>query len=329
MSRLVETRPLGGPFDDPGLFVDLRFGRRALVFDLGDLSGLAPRERLRVTDAFVSHAHMDHFRGFDTLLGLGLHRPGTLRLVGPKDFATRVASKIAGYTWNLLDASTPDFAIVVDEFFDGAVQRRTRFAGRRAFARDDIAPPRLAPGLVHDDDDFHIEAVTLDHGIPCLAFALQERMRVNVRRDALDRRGLAVGPWLTAAKRAVRRGDPADATVATDDGRTLRLGDLVGDVLLVGPGQRIAYVVDAAPHAANIAAAATLARGADRLYIEAAFATEDVSLAERRLHLTAALAGRIAREAGVREVIPLHVSPRYLDRPDLVPAQLQAAFRGA
>ncbi|MDC7784450.1 ribonuclease Z [Rhodoplanes sp. TEM] len=326
MSRLAETRPVGGPFDDPGLLVDLRFGRRALLFDLGDLSGLGQRERLRVTDAFVSHAHMDHFRGFDTLLALGLHRPGTLRLVGPKDFADRVAAKIAGYTWNLLDETTPDFSVVVDEFFDGAVRRRTRFPGRRAFAREAADPPALSPGLVHDEDDFSIEAMALDHGIPSLAFALQERRRINVRRDALDRRGLPVGPWLTAAKRAVRRGDPPDTEIATDDGRRLRLGDLLDDVLSVGPGLRVAYVVDAAPHDANVAAATALARGADRLYIESAFATEDLALAQRRLHLTAGIAGRIARAAGVREVIPLHVSPRYLDRPDHVPAQLRAAF---
>ena len=41
--------------------------------------------------------------------------------------------------------------------------------------------------------------------------------------------------------------------------------------------------------------------------------------------MTAAIAGRIAREAGVDAVVPLHVSPRYEERVDAVLAELAAA----
>jgi ribonuclease Z len=70
-------------------------------------------------------------------------------------------------------------------------------------------------------------------------------------------------------------------------------------------------VTDAADTAGNRDAIVKLVRNADMLFIEAAFAEADVSLAAQRAHLTTTAAGRIAREAGVRRVEPFHFSPRY------------------
>src|SRR5262249_6087802 len=204
----------------------------------------------------------------------------------PIGFADRAAAKLDGYTWNLLDAESVDFAIVVDEF-DGRVSSRWRFPARKAFVREKVDVPTLAPGLVLDEDEFSIEATVLDHGTPCLAFALQERLRVNVWREGLDRLGLPVGPWLNAAKRAARRGDPDDHVIAVDAERAITLGELKRDALRIARGQRIAYVVDTAGHAENIARAARLVGEADQLFIEAAFADEDAALATARRHLTA------------------------------------------
>ncbi len=100
MSWPVQPRLINGPFDDPGVYLDFRYGRRALLFDLGDLSALSSRELMRVSHAFVSHTHMDHFAGFDRLLRVCLHRTEPLRLVGPPGFIEQVDHKIRAFTWN-------------------------------------------------------------------------------------------------------------------------------------------------------------------------------------------------------------------------------------
>ena len=327
MSLLFQPRLTNEPFSDPGVFVDIRFGHRALMFDLGDNFPLVPRELYRVSHALVSHAHMDHFSGFDRLLRVCLHRDRPLHLVGPPGFTDRVAAKIAAYSWNLLDTESVDFALVVDEF-DGRLTRRARFAAREGLVRRDVEAPALAPGCVVDEDDFSIEAAVFDHGLPCLGFALQERLRVNVWREGLAALKLPVGPWLNEAKRAVRRGDPDDTMVVVGDGGTMALGELRTRALQVGPGQRVVYITDIAGEADNIARAVQLASGADTLFIEAPFAGADAAIAAERRHLTAATAGRIAREAGARQVIPFHFSARYAERPELIPTEVDAAFRG-
>jgi ribonuclease Z len=328
VSLLFQPRLINEPFSDPGVYVDVRFGRRAFLFDLGDNSALSPRELIRVSHAFVSHTHMDHFSGFDRLLRVCLHRERPLHLVGPPGFADRVAAKLDAYSWNLLDETSVDFALVVDEF-DGRLARRTRFAARDGLARRDAEAPAFAPGLVVDEDEFFVQGEVFDHGLACLGFALQERLRVNVWREGLAELALPVGPWLNAAKLAVRRGDPDEAPIAVGGERTMALGELRARALRDAPGQRIVYITDIAGHAENIARAVRLSAGADTLFIEAPFADADAAIATERHHLTAAIAGRIAREAGVRRTIPFHYSARYAERPDLIPGEIDAAIRGA
>ena len=67
---------------DPGLYVDFRDERRALLFDLGDISVLPPRKLMRLSHIFVTHTHMDHFSGFDHLLRVVLGRKAQVVLFG-------------------------------------------------------------------------------------------------------------------------------------------------------------------------------------------------------------------------------------------------------
>lgn len=328
MSWLVQPRLVNDPWSDPGVYLDFRFGKRALLFDLGDNTPLSPRELLRVTHAFVSHTHMDHFAGFDRLLRIRLHQPEPLHLVGPPEFIDQVDHRLRSYTWNLLDASSVDFRLTVSEFAGDRLTRSAEFAARDAFRRAEGAAPQLAPGCVLDEDQFTVTAATLDHGLPCLAFALRERARINVWRGALQELGLSVGPWLNEAKRAARRGEPDDTMIAVAENVTVPLGALRAKALRIGPGQTIAYVTDAAFHDRNAEAIIALIRGADQLFIETPFLDADRVIVVAKHHLTAAQAGGLARQAQVKRLVPLHFSARYAAQPDALPREVEAAFAG-
>jgi ribonuclease Z len=328
MTWLVQPRLINGPFDDPGLYLDFRFGRRAILFDCGDLGALSARELMRVSHVFVSHTHMDHFGGFDRLLRVCLHRPAPLHLVGPEGFVEQVEHRIRSYTWNLVGAHSVDFTLHVAEFARGRIRRTARFEARQAFAREGTACGDVPPGLALQEEAFCVEAVALDHGIPSLAFCLREALRVNVWRGALDGLGLPVGPWLGEAKRAMRRGLPSDTRFAIDATRSVTLADLEG-ALQTGPGQAVAYVTDAAATPANFEAIVGLARDADQLFIEAVFLDRDRALAEATRHLTAADAGLLARAAGAKHLQLFHHSARYLEEPDALRREALAAYESS
>lgn len=326
MSPIFGADLVNGPFGDPTLYLDFRFESRALLFDLGDLGALAPRKILRVSDVFVSHTHMDHFGGFDRLLRLCLGRETEVRLYGPPGFIDRVEHKLAGYTWNLVQNYATDFTLVAHELA-GEQLDVARFRCHERFRREPL-PQRPAPqGVLRDEPGFRVQAAVLDHDVPCLAFALEEKVHVNVWKNRLLEMGLEVGPWLNELKRAVAEGAPDDTPVRAP-GRVLPLGELKARVLRLVPGQKLCYVTDVVYGADNARRIAALAADADLLFIECVFLDEDAAHAARKFHLTAGQAGLLARAARARQVVPFHFSPRYSGREAELRAELERARAG-
>jgi len=332
MRPVIAAELVNGAFGDPVLYLDFRDAKRALLFDVGDVGALPPRKILRVTDLFVSHAHMDHFAGFDRMLRVCLGRGPRLRLYGPPGFLERLEHKLAAYTWNLVHRYPADFTLQALEVDPGWSARAARFRSGAGFAREPLPEAHCAGGVLLDEPAFRVRAAFLDHGIPCLGFAFEEKAHVNVWKNRLAEMGLAVGPWLRELKCAVAEGRPDDTPIRVRwhdrDGaheRRVALGELRLRALQIVPGQKLAFVTDVRGTAENAERIARLAADADLLFIEAVFLAADAAHAERKHHLTAAQAGCIARAARARNVVPFHFSPRYLGREDELRAELERA----
>jgi len=326
MKTTLRPRLLNGQTGDPALLLTLRWQGRALLVDLGRIDRTPAAVLLRIESVFVSHAHMDHFMGFDQLLRLFLARDTTLRLYGPEGIADCVAGKLAGYVWNLTD----EYAFTIEVTEIGATSLSTcRFAARCRFAREPLGPPRPFTGVVVEEPVFRVEAALLDHKIVSVAYAVTERTHLNVRPDALAASGLEPGPWLNELKSQVRAGADDDTPITVAPGDRRPLAGLRESLLVVTPGQKIAYVVDTLFSPSNAAKIVRLAAGADLFFCEAPFLEEDIEQATRRYHLTAGQAGALARAAGVQRLQVFHFSPRYEGRYGDIVAEAQAEFSGA
>jgi ribonuclease Z len=332
MHPLLHPSLVNGRFGDPVLYLETLFEKRAILFDLGDIAALAPRKIMRIEHVFVTHAHIDHFFGFDRLLRILVGRANELHLYGPPGFVQRVHHKLQAYHWNLVDRYLEDLVFMVTEV-DGSLETSTaRFRLKNAFVREEAGHRCILNGVIYSEPMFQVSMAVLDHRTPCLAYAIEEVAHVNIWKNRLAAIGLPVGPWLRELKRAVIEKRPDDYVIqaggsprSRDAGTAMPLGAL-RDVLTVTPGQKIAYVTDAADTPANRDAIIGLARGADVLFIEAAFSEADRALAAERAHLTTAAAGSVARDARVRHVEPFHFSPRYAGLEEEMRAEVMAAF---
>jgi ribonuclease Z len=332
MGRSFDCTLVNGPFGDPALYVRNLWEKRALLFDMGELHRLRPSQLLKTGDIFISHTHVDHFIGFDHFLRTVLNRDKTVNLYGPGGLAANVAGKLKGYTWNLVEDYRLNLRV---HEIEGGRVRRVTFSCRDRFRHRGRPAVRAAGPILVDDDRFEITAAALDHSVPSLAYALRERTRTGINRDALERLGWATGPWLGRLKGHLRRGGEGERIMNVPlaggkKGRLTRLpgGEIAERIVIEEPGASIGYVTDVSWSTSNRRKIVDLVRNVDVLYCEAAFMGRDADHARRKHHLTTLQAGRLAREAGVRRLEVFHFSPKYLGMEEEVAAEARAAMEG-
>jgi len=334
MKPSFHPKLINDSFSDPGLFIPFLFEKRALLFDLGDLSKLSARDLLKVSHVFVTHTHMDHFIGFDALLRLLLGRDKEIYLFGPSDFIQKVEAKLSSYTWNLIENYENTLSIYVTE-----IKRETMLT-QRYNSRDRFKPagdPKELPftGNVLSEEHFEVNAVILDHKIDCIGLTLKEHFSINIIKEGLKELGLEVGPWLRDFKQAVYEEGTSDKNFTVvwkdKDKRTREkefpLCDLKEKIAMISPGQKITYIADIIGSPENIAKAIDLAKDSSILFIEASFLDKEKDMAQRKYHLTAKEAGLVARRAKVKELNPFHFSPRYFGQEEELIQEAMMAFK--
>ncbi len=201
----------------------------------------------------------------------------------------------------------------VTVFGPPGIDRYLRDVFRATFFRANfpVEVIEVEPGLILDAPLFSVEARRLNHRVTAFGYAVHEKPRPGQFRieDAV-RLGVPAGPLFGR----LQRGE----AVLLDDGRTIQPSEVVDPDR---PGLRVAYCTDTGPSDSAV----ELARGADLLVHEATYTTDMGDEAEERGHSTAAGAAAVARDAGARQLLITHFSPRYDDASTLL-AEARAVF---
>jgi len=258
----------------------VRRGPEVLLFDCGEgtqrqfLQAKAGTNRKMTI--FISHLHGDHLFGLPGLLHSMsfMGRTRELEIVGPKGVAQ----------------------------FINAINRVVKLYSEFPLHVRDVGS-----GIIVDEAEYIVRAAAAKHGVPCLAYAFEEKPRPGRFDPAKARRfGIPEGPlwkklqtanFITFGKRRVRSS------------------------LVVGPrrrGVKITYAVDTRP----CSSVARLAAGSDLLIHDSSFDESAAIKAKDYGHSTATEAAQIAKKSKVRKLALFHISAMYEDaRPLLLQAK--------
>jgi len=330
MRPSFQTQLINETTGDPGLWVRHEWTGEAFMFDIGTASRLSSRQLLMVNNLLLSHAHLDHLCGFDQLLRVCLHRSAPLRVGGPSGTIAKIGSRLASYTWNLLDSSP--FVIEAWEL-EGTTIFWRAFPARYGFQPHSPPRPVCSPETLLLHPGYRIATLELDHaGLPCLAFRVDEPIGIGIDSERLRGLGYIPGGWLNELRQAIQTGAAGSvelvAPTAAGAQHRVNAGWLADRVARLSSGQSIAYLTDVAATQENWTRLVPFLARCDCLFCEAMFLDADEPRALSRGHLTAAQAGRLARQAGVRKLVIFHISQRYTDRRTEVEQEAYRAFCG-
>jgi len=298
---------LGQPGRDNALLVTVDSGQAVsrLLFDCGDgcLWQLPFGDIQLIDHLFFSHLHMDHVGGFDTFFRCTFNRTAKPnRVWGPAQTGAILHHRFQGFLWNLHGGQPATWHVA--DIHPAHITTR-RFELTEAFARAHDEADLPYQRRVLEGPGYTVEALLMDHGTPSVAYVVRETPRVNIDTQKLAGLGLAPGPWLKQL-----RGPPSPETIAIA-GSTYRLADLQDALLVVTPGQSVAYLTDFLMDDGAQNRLAEALRNVTAVVCESQYCNTDLDLARRNFHMTATQAATLARRAGASQLVLFHLSDRY------------------
>ena len=222
----------------------------------------------KIKKIFITHLHGDHIFGLPGLLTSRSFQGGEDELIvyGPKGIKRFIDASIS------VSYSKLSYPLKVIEFEED--------------------------GVLFSDQQFKVEAMKLEHGIPSYGFRITEADQIGeLKADELKALGVPFGPVFGRLKRG--------EVVTLEDGRAIDGKEYVSEDI---KGRIVVICGDTRFTPKTIA----LAQNANVLVHEATYEADKEKTARKHFHSTSKQAATIALEANVQQLYLTHISARYL-----------------
>jgi len=252
--------------------IAVKRGSEIILFDCGEGTQRQFQKSklsyMQISKIFITHFHGDHFLGIPGLIQtMQLNdRDKPLHIYGPRGMVKLTNQLLS------LGYFKPNYEIIVHEVDEGSIL---------------------------DFDEYVIRVIRVKHGIPSLAYCIDEKMRPGkFDKPKALKLGIPEGPLFSKLQKG--------KTITLEDGRKIKPN------IVLGPprkGRKIVISGDTKPVDEMI----HFAKDADILIHEATFDSELEDVAGEYGHTTALQAAEIAKKSNVGKLFLTHISPRYLD----------------
>ena len=223
---------------------------------------------MQISKIFITHFHGDHFLGIPGLIQtMQLNdREIPLHIYGPKGMNKLLDQLLS------LGYFSPNYKIISHEVDEGTNL---------------------------DFNDYKINILRVKHGIPTIAYSLEEKMRPGkFNKPKALKLGIPEGPLFSR----LQRGEE----VILENGKKIEPSMVLGKPRR---GRKIVISGDTNP----VEKMVDFAKDADILIHEATFDSSFEDISGDYGHSTAKQAANIAKKANVDKLLLNHISPRYLD----------------
>ena len=310
--RYLEPTFFAGLFDDPLLLVRVRPTGRSLLFDCGKVHHLAKRVFTSIDAVFISHAHMDHFMGMDSVIRHSHASPRSVDVFGPPGISRRMAHKFACYDWNLADTFWGNFR--VGEVSEGEVVS-TLYRGADGFAP---RPDGARGGAIYANRHLSVTAGLCEHRIAVLAFRVTEGDAFVLDERRMEQAGVVPGGWLKNLEKLFHTGRMEGTLIRYPEAIGVSVEERSGDagalyrrIMKPEVPASIGYVTDIGFSPENLERLTRLMSGVSLLVCECAFLAADERKARLSRHLCTSDVNVILDRLRPSYLLPMHLSKSY------------------
>jgi ribonuclease Z len=307
-----------GLVEDPILLLRIKPKNGTVLVDCGQLTHLAKRTLKSIVALFISHAHMDHFIGFDTFARNVLISDRVIEIVGPTGIAKRLANRLNGYEWNLVEKFYCSFKI---REIERDKVRQYRLNGSEGFKLVYETCTRRIDRVVFEDPFLKVEAEPCDHKIPVLIYKFVEKPVFEIDEQKLIHLRLQKGPWLNQLKEwfynHAQNGETGPMPKPGSVIPTITEPDSLYDAVKKDTNSySIGYITDVGFAEDNINTITQLLKGVTLLVCECTYLKENKDKARESFHLCTEDLNRLVQILEPGYLLPMHLSKTYLNRSD-------------